>query len=80
MFLKAFDYTMMMDVVLRDEMFFMQLLRGNYAFESPSLYDDGGYCVSLEGGEYNQLVPSCDAAQRIYDTIQHELQDNFSFI
>ncbi|MBF1557684.1 hypothetical protein [Segatella salivae] len=46
MLLKAFDYTMMVDVVLRDEVFFMLLLRGNYAFESPSLYDDGGYCVS----------------------------------
>ena len=37
---------MMMDVVSCDEVFFMLLLRGNYAIESPSLYDDGGYCVS----------------------------------
>ena len=43
---KAFDYTMMMGIVSYDEMFFMLLLRVNYAFESPSLYDDGGYCIS----------------------------------
>ena len=46
MLLKVFDYTMMVDVVSCDEVFFMLLLRGNYVFESPSLYDDGGYCVS----------------------------------
>ena len=37
---------MTIDVVSCDEVFFMLLLRGNYVFESPSLYDDGGYCVS----------------------------------
>ena len=46
MLLKVFLYTMTMCVVSRDEMFFMLLLRSSYAFESPSLYDDGGYCVS----------------------------------
>ena len=46
MLLKAFDYTMMVDVVLHDEMFFMLLLRVNYAFESLWLCDDNGYCVS----------------------------------
>ena len=29
-----------------DEVFFMLLLRGNYAFESLSIYDDNVYCVS----------------------------------
>ncbi len=43
---KALYYTMMVDVVLRDEMFFILLLRVNYAFESPSLYDDNTCCVS----------------------------------
>ena len=46
MLLKAFDYTMTIDVVSCDEVFFMLLLRGIYVFESPSLYDDGGYCVA----------------------------------
>ena len=46
MLLKAFDYTMIIGVVLRDEVFFMLLLRGNYAFESLWLYDDGGCCVA----------------------------------
>ena len=46
MLLKVFDYTMMVDVVSCDEVFFMLLLRGNYAFESLSIYDDNGYCVS----------------------------------
>ena len=46
MLLKAFDYTMMVDVVLHDEVFFMLLLRGNYAFESLSIYDDNVCCVS----------------------------------
>ena len=46
MVLKAFDYTMTIDVVSYDEMFFMLLLRVNYAFESLWLCDDNGYCVS----------------------------------
>ena len=37
---------MTIDVVSCDEMFFMLLLRSSYAIESPSLYDDGGFCVS----------------------------------
>ena len=37
---------MTIDVVSCDEVFFMLLLRGNYAFESLWLYDDGGCCVA----------------------------------
>ena len=46
MLLKAFDYTMMVDIVSRAEMFFMLLLRGSYAFESLSIYDDNVCCVA----------------------------------
>ena len=28
-----------------------------------------GVVSLLEGGEYNQLVPSCDVIQRVYDTV-----------
>ena len=37
---------MTMVVVTCDEVFFMLLLRGNYAFESLSIYDDNVCCVS----------------------------------